>query len=177
LDKIQEKETMIASNICFKPRALFALATLAVILLAGLVSRAAEPVKTVPNPALAQKNAPKVKVAPAGWALQGRVYNAQLQPVAGFSVFFVDASGKYLPQYGFAYTDSTGYFLLNYAGSNGHAPAAQQLFIEVANTSATPVYHSSTPFQPVYGTATYQSITLPNTVRMLPNALPLKTPR
>jgi hypothetical protein len=167
---------MIAYNLYFKPRTFIEIAFIAVILTAGLVSRASEPVKTIPNPALAQRNAPKVKVAPAGWALQGHVYNAQLQPVAGFSVFFVDSGGRYIPQYGFAYTDNSGYFLLNYAGGNGSAPAAQKLFIEVVNTSSTPVYRSSTPFQPVYGAASYQSITLPNTVLTLPNTTPLKRP-
>jgi len=104
---------------------------------------------------------PPVQVAKNGWALHGRVLDAQLQPAAKFTVFLVDANKTYLQQYGFAYTDDTGYFLLNYAGESGQATSVSQLFIEVANTAADPVFLSSTAFQPVLGTATYQNIVLP----------------
>lgn len=106
-----------------------------------------------------QATAPSVQVAKAGWALQGHVFDAQLQPAAKFTVFLVDANKTFLQLYGFAYTDDTGYFLINYAG--GQAPSASQLFIEVANTDANPVYLSSTAFQPVLGAASFQNIVLP----------------
>jgi hypothetical protein len=85
----------------------------------------------------------------------------------------VDGSKAFLPHYGFAYTDDTGYFVLNYAGDAGQAPASDkapasgqaaalpQLFVEVVDTNANPVYLSSTPFQPVLGTAIFQDIVLP----------------
>ena len=103
--------------------------------------------------------------------LHGRVFDAQLQPVSGFTVFLVDGTKTYQQAYGFAYTDDSGYFLLNYAGpdpalqdkSQAAAPATQvQLFIEIANTKALPVFVSTTAFQPVEGAATYQNITLPD---------------
>jgi hypothetical protein len=106
-----------------------------------------------------QAAAPTVQVAKAGWALQGHVFDAQLQSAAKFTVFLVDANKTFLQQYGFAYTDDTGYFLINYAG--GQAPSAPPLFIEVANTDANPVYLSSTAFQPVLGAASFQNIVLP----------------
>lgn len=112
------------------------------------------------------------QVAQNGWALHGRVFDAQLQPVSGFTVFLVDAKKSFQQAYGFAYTDDTGYFLLQYAGSDAasqdksatatQAAAAPQLFIEIADTKAQPVYLSTTAFQPVVGTATYQNITLPD---------------
>jgi hypothetical protein len=111
------------------------------------------------------------QVAAKGWVLHGRVFDAHLQPVSGFTVFLVDATKAYQQAYGFAYTDDSGYFLLNYSGpaaasqdkSQAGAPAAQvQLFIEVANTKALPVFVSTTAFQPVEGAATYQNITLPD---------------
>lgn len=123
---------------------------------------------------------PAVQVAKSGWALQGAVLTAQLQPAARFTVFLVDQSKSFLPQFGFAYTDDTGYFLLNYspeaaAGAAsgtaaGAAPAeaagaaqgapAPQLYIEVADTAANPVYLSPTAFVPVAGAASFQSIVL-----------------
>jgi len=108
-----------------------------------------------------QLAAPAVQVASTGWALQGFVLNAQLQPAARFTVFLVDADKTYLRRYGFAYTDDTGYFLINYAGDTGKTRAATQLFLEIANTDARPVYLSSAAFQPVVGTATFQNIVLP----------------
>ncbi len=104
---------------------------------------------------------PSVQVAKTGWALQGRVVDAQMQPVAKFMVFLVDAESRYVEQYGSAYTDNTGYFLLNYAGDNGQAPTATQLFLEVTNTDGVRVYLSTTSFRPVYGTVSSQNITLP----------------
>lgn len=109
------------------------------------------------------------QVSASGWALHGRVFNAQLQPVSGFTVFLVDASKTYQQAYGFAYTDDTGYFLLNYAGPDSAtqnksakqaAAAAPDLFVEVADAKAQPVYLSTTAFQPAPGSATYQNITL-----------------
>ena len=106
-------------------------------------------------------------VSATGWALQGRVFNAQLQPVSGYTVFLVDASKTYQQAYGFAYTDDTGYFLLNYGGTDAATQdksakqaAAPNLFVEVADTKAQPVYLSTTAFQPAPGSATYQNITL-----------------
>ena len=66
-------------------------------------------------------------------------------------------------KYGFAYTDSTGYFLITYAPNTKeatHGHAAPSMFLEVANQNAEPVYLSSTAFVPVLGQATYQTITL-----------------
>lgn len=108
-----------------------------------------------------QLAAPAVPVEKNGWALQGRVFDAQFAPAAKFTVFLVDANKNYLRQYGFAYTDSTGYFLLSYSGSAEQQEAAAEMFIEIANTEAKPVYLSSTAFEPTLGTATYQNIVLP----------------
>lgn len=104
------------------------------------------------------------QVAATGWAIHGRVYDAKMQPVSGQTVFLVDAQKNYLSEYGFSYTDSTGYFLINYSGPAGQAAAqsdaSSEIFIQVANASAKPVYLSSTAFQPSLGNAIYQTITL-----------------
>ncbi len=105
---------------------------------------------------------PAPKVSATGWALHGRVVDAQFQPMSGFTVFLVDAEKAYQSEYGFAYTDNTGYFLINYPGSTSAAqPApALQLFLEVADAKAQPVYLSTTPFQPMPGSTTYQNVVL-----------------
>ncbi len=69
-----------------------------------------------------QVSATAPQVSAIGWALYGHVYNAQLQPVSAYTVFLVDAKNAYQSAYGFSYTDSTGYFLISFAG----APAASQ---------------------------------------------------
>jgi len=115
-----------------------------------------------------------------GWALHGRVFDAQLAPATGYTVFLVDSAKNYQQAYGFAYTDRTGYFLLNYpgpAGASGRTPAGAsgqtpseaapqaattaELFVEVADTKAQPVFLSTTAFQPVISSATYQNVVLP----------------
>jgi hypothetical protein len=69
-----------------------------------------------------QVSAPTPQVSATGWALYGHVYNAQLQPVSAYTVFLVDAKNAYQSAYGFTYTDSTGYFLISFAGD----PASSQ---------------------------------------------------
>ncbi len=102
---------------------------------------------------------PAVQVAPAGWALQGRVLDSNLQPLARFTVFVVDANKDFLKQYGFAYTDAMGNFALNYAGDATGAATAP-LFIEVVDTQAYPVYLSPTQFVPIPGASSFQNIVL-----------------
>jgi hypothetical protein len=108
-----------------------------------------------------QATTPAPAVAANGWALQGRVYDSNLNPMTAYSVFLVDGQKNYLSTYGFTYTDSTGYFLLKYAPSSQPAGApSPRLFLEVADTNASPVYLSTAAFVPVPGKATYQTVTL-----------------
>jgi hypothetical protein len=111
-----------------------------------------------------QLTTPVPQVAKQGWALHGRVFSAQLQPVSGFTVFLVNAEKTYQQLYGFAYTDETGYFVLSYAGTQGQSPtpSAQQLFLEIADAKGRPVYLSTTPFQPATESVTYQNVVLPS---------------
>jgi hypothetical protein len=77
-----------------------------------------------------QITTPAPPVSANGWALHGRVYDSNLNALSGYSVFLVDGQKNYQSTYGFAYTDSSGYFLINYPGasparaSTGGAPAA-----------------------------------------------------
>jgi hypothetical protein len=117
-----------------------------------------------------QATTPAPQVASAGWALHGRVYAAQLQPAQSYTVYLVDAQNAYQSQYGFSYTDASGYFSLQYAGSASEAQAPADatqsapddapLFIAVVDAKARPVYRGATAFAPATGTATYQNIAL-----------------
>jgi len=104
-------------------------------------------------------------VAASGWALHGRVYTAQLAPLAGHCVFLVDAQNAYYSPAGFAYTDSTGYFLLTYPGTATESgpPAGEAqptLYVEITNPHGQPVYLSTTALAPTPGTATYQTFSM-----------------
>jgi hypothetical protein len=101
---------------------------------------------------------PTPQVAADGWALHGRVYSADLKPLAKYTVFLVDSQKTYQEAYGFAYTDDTGYFLFNVAGAKVTAP----LFLAMTNPKGEPGYLSTTLFQPAPGSVTYQNITLPS---------------
>ncbi len=97
----------------------------------------------------------------AGWALHGRVFDAQLQPSAKYTVYLVNNQKAYQSQYGFAYTDDTGTFLINYGPAAGQATSsAGPLYVAIADDKAEPVYLSTTAFQPFTGKATYQNIAL-----------------
>jgi hypothetical protein len=114
-----------------------------------------------------QFSTPVPKISPNGWALHGRVFDAQFQPVSGFTVFLVDSEKVFQRAYGFAYTDNTGYFLINYPGESqtqaGSEPETNpQLFVQIADANGQPVYLSDTAFQPVAGSITYQNIVLPS---------------
>jgi hypothetical protein len=146
---------------------------------------------TVGRVSMAQQQmaTPDPEVTSEGWALHGRVFDAQLQPASGFTVFMVDGQKTYQQAFGFSYTDATGYFLINYAGpqSSAAGPAdgappstrasgqttpkaragsaaqstsAQQLFLAIADSKAQPVFLSNVAFEPVTGGATYQNIVL-----------------
>jgi hypothetical protein len=108
---------------------------------------------------------PTPAVPSGSWVLHGRVYDEQGVPVGGQTVFLVDKQGAYQREYGFAYTDDTGYFALTAErtpaqeeAAGDSAAAAQpgpELYLEVANERRQPVYLSSKPFQPTVGAATY----------------------
>jgi hypothetical protein len=121
-----------------------------------------------------QMTTPEPDVAPGGWVLHGRVFTAERKPVQGFTVFLADDAKAFQEEYGFSYTDAGGYFLLRYQGSgtasgekSTTARQAQlpELFIEVTDLKARPVYLSATPFQPVTGAAAYQNIFLSEAAR------------
>jgi hypothetical protein len=110
---------------------------------------------------LQQITATAPTVAQTGWAVQGRVVDAQLNPLGKLTVFLVDGNKTYLRQYGFAYTDGTGLFLINYQGVAGQAQGVLQLYLEVADTNANPIYLDAAPFQPTIGSSTYRNVVLP----------------
>lgn len=103
------------------------------------------------------------QVSANGWALHGRVFDAQGQPLAKYTVFLVDSQNVFQESYGFTYTDETGYFLLENAGTEGKATsrvASVPLMVEIANNKGQPVYRSATAVQPAIGIASYQNIML-----------------
>jgi hypothetical protein len=65
---------------------------------------------------------PQPTVPSTGWALHGRVYDANLNPQESYTVFLVDEQKNYISDYGFSYTDSTGYFLIQNSGTPPSAP-------------------------------------------------------
>jgi len=109
-----------------------------------------------------QLGTPDPSVAPEGWALHGRVFDAQGNPYSRFTVFLVDGQKAYQAAFGFSYTDESGYFLINFAGpqSTTKRETTPQLFVEIVDTRARPVYLSESAFEPVPGAATYLTIVL-----------------
>jgi len=103
---------------------------------------------------------PALQVAAKGWALQGRVYDSSLTPLPNMTVFLVDAANTFQQQFGFAYTDQTGYFLISVAEAGARSSNDQPIFLEVADAKSRPVYLSDSPVEPVPGVPLYQRIVL-----------------
>lgn len=123
-----------------------------------------------------QATTPAPQVSATGWALYGRVLNSSLQPVAQLTVFLTDANKTYQSNFGFSYTDSTGQYLINYAGDSGTpqrkatakataAAASLELYIGIVNADGNPIYPEpgkpNPPFTPTPGVATYLDVILP----------------
>jgi len=67
--------------------------------------------------------------APAkGFVLNGRVYDSNLQPLPGMTVFLVDGNNTYLRQFGFEYTDDTGYFQIVVSDAGNRPPMPNRFF-------------------------------------------------
>jgi hypothetical protein len=120
-----------------------------------------------------QAATPAPKVAATGWVLHGRVYDSNLKPLRRHSVYLADRQNTYLGDYGVAYTDASGYFLLSSDGpkdgsaqtaeagaAKPAAAAAPELYLQVADPKANPVYSSVAAFAPTVGAATYQVVSL-----------------
>jgi hypothetical protein len=104
---------------------------------------------------------PTPQVPANGWVLYGHIYHSTLKPAVAYTVFFVDEQNAYQADIGFAYTASDGSFHLSYSPS-ANAASSVQVFLEVVNDQAQPVYLSDTAFQPQTGAANYLDITLPS---------------
>jgi hypothetical protein len=108
-----------------------------------------------------QAATPAPTVAAGGWVLHGRVFGAELQPFAQYTVYLVNSQKAYQAQYGFAYTDDSGYFLIPYSPAAGQGVStAGPLYVAIVDDKAQPVYLGTASFQPSPGKATYQNIAL-----------------
>ncbi len=114
------------------------------------------------NMQVVQAATPAPVVTQDGWALYGHIYDAKRQPLAKLTVFFVDEQKSHVSQYGFSFTDATGYFLLNYAPVAGapQTPQSATLYLEISNAATQPIYLDTAVFTPVLGEAQYRDITL-----------------
>jgi hypothetical protein len=110
------------------------------------------------NVAQQQASTPSLTLSADEWALQGRVYDANSNPLAALTVFLVDGQKIWLRQNGFSYTDQTGYFVLK--GTSSTEAKAGAMYIEIASDKGLPIFLDSASFTPVNGQAVYKSITL-----------------
>ena len=111
------------------------------------------------NVAYLEANTPAPEVTEGGWVLHGRVFDADRQPAPGLTVFLVDQAKQFQEQFGYAFTDATGYFQIAYAGeAQGRTSKDIPLFVTVSNAKRQTVYLGTDPFKPEPGSTTYQNI-------------------
>jgi hypothetical protein len=113
-----------------------------------------------------QNTATAPTVAATGWAVWGHVYDSSSNPLSGYCVFLVDAQKNYLREYGFEFTDKTGSFTIQYAGTtppagaNETAPTVPTVYLAITNAKAQLVYYSPKPLAITIGAALYADTTL-----------------
>jgi hypothetical protein len=104
---------------------------------------------------------PVPEVTESGWVLHGRVFDADRQPAQGFTVFLVDQAKQFQGQFGYAFSDATGYFLIDYAGRPaGQAGENVPLFVTVTNAKRQTVYVGTAAFKPASASTNYQNVFL-----------------
>jgi len=104
-------------------------------------------------------------VSANGWAVWGLVHDTNSKPLRGYCVFLVDEQKNYQSEYGFAYTDESGAFTINFAGA---ATAAGQtkatvptVFLSITNAKAQQVFIGSKALSLTIGSALYVDTALP----------------
>jgi hypothetical protein len=110
-----------------------------------------------------QAATPTPAVPAGGWVLHGRVRDQNLQPVAKLSVLLVNDRKVWLRNYGFAFTDDTGYFLLSHspaASDKNDTKTSSSVFLEVLDQKRQPLYIDASPFELAVGSVLYRDIVL-----------------
>jgi hypothetical protein len=103
--------------------------------------------------------------APAnGWILYGFVRDQNLQPAPKLTVYLVNEAKEWLRNYGYAFTDATGYFILSYAPDASidkeRAPTSESVYLEVSSQARQPLYIDSSAFTLAVGAAQYREVVL-----------------
>jgi cell division septation protein DedD len=81
---------------------------------------------TALNAVSTQVTTPAPTVPANGWVVYGRITDTNSQPIPKLTVSLTDQERTWQRQYGYAFTDATGYFALTYApaaATTGAAPA------------------------------------------------------
>jgi hypothetical protein len=166
---LQRQATSLAAQSDAKPEAVTAVQTsiqankLSIAKFGAVSDQASTPVPSIPA---------------NGWVLHGRVRDAQLQPVPKFTALLTDQEKTWQRQYGYAFTDASGYFSVAYAppasaepaaaspptsAETARAAAAVSLYLQVLNGAGDPVYFDSQAITLVPGVSPYRDIVLPDT--------------
>jgi hypothetical protein len=97
------------------------------------------------------------KVAPNGWAVHGYVRDKDLKPVAGLTVALYDGRANWVEQFGYACTDSNGYFRIE---TQEVGAVDGPLYLRVLTGQAAHLYADKSPLTPLGGALEYREIIL-----------------
>ncbi len=103
-----------------------------------------------------------VPTVPAnGWVLQGHVRDNTSQPITGLTVCLVDQQKNFLSTYGYAYTDTSGYYIITYTPDpSAPAPDPLSAYLEVLNSSGQAIYIDATAFTLNPGASLFRDLML-----------------
>lgn len=101
---------------------------------------------------------------PAGsWRIHGKVYDSEISPVQGYSVFLGDSSGNWNQKTGNSCTDETGYYSLTLVEKIAESLEKQPIYLSVSDKDKKIVYVDSEPLIVKRGMIIYREIVLSKT--------------
>ena len=99
-----------------------------------------------------------VTVPCGGWTVYGYCRDQNLQPIAGYSVFFVNNQKVWIEAYGYAITSELGFFEIGYSPPVPAPPVF--VYLGIVNNMKEPIYLDSSPFEVYAGKAIFRDCLL-----------------
>jgi hypothetical protein len=106
---------------------------------------------------------PVAQASPSGWVIQGYVRDINLNPLPKLTVYLADSNTMFQSEYGINYTDDSGYYSIEYAGTGDKAdPDAKvpTLYVALINPRGNPAYITPKPVSLSFGATTVLDISL-----------------
>lgn len=94
------------------------------------------------------------------WLIQGRVFDMDMNPMQGVTVFFVNADGAGIRPLGFGCTDKSGFYFIQGTAAVLQQIDGQSFFLSVSDSTKKILYTGTSSITFLIGKVNYQNIFL-----------------